>query len=88
MAAWRWLGFAFGRWLAPAQLLLAYGQTSKQETDASGEKEWSAPDKTTDKIQFESLGSIAPLAFWENLKLSVAHVKDVERIALVGDVFF
>ncbi|NNE43802.1 MAG: DUF3078 domain-containing protein, partial [Gemmatimonadetes bacterium] len=37
-------------------LQLAYGQTSKQETGTSGSKSWSAPDKSTDKIQFESLG--------------------------------
>ncbi|HMB71642.1 MAG TPA: DUF3078 domain-containing protein, partial [bacterium] len=36
-------------------LQLAYGQTSKQENDGSG-KTWSRPDKTTDLIQFESVG--------------------------------
>ncbi|MGQ0720100.1 MAG: DUF3078 domain-containing protein [Candidatus Eiseniibacteriota bacterium] len=38
-------------------LQLAYGQTAQQNTDAaSGKKSWSAPDKTTDLIQLESLG--------------------------------
>lgn len=39
-------------------LQLAYGQTAKQQTTASGKKEWDAPDKTTDLIQLESLGRI------------------------------
>jgi hypothetical protein len=37
-------------------LQLAYGQTSQQESDASGDRDWTAPKKTTDLIQFESLG--------------------------------
>lgn len=40
------------------QLQLAYGQTSKQNTDDSGKRAWNVPDKTTDLIQFESLGRI------------------------------
>jgi len=36
-------------------LQLAYGQTAKQQTSGTGEKNWDTPDKTTDLIQFESL---------------------------------
>ena len=36
-------------------LALAYGQTAKQTTGSTGEKNWDVPDKTTDLIQFESL---------------------------------
>jgi hypothetical protein len=36
-------------------LQLAFGQTAKQATTASGKKRWDTPDKTTDLIQFESL---------------------------------
>jgi hypothetical protein len=36
-------------------LQLAFGQTAKQTTNASGKKRWDTPDKTTDLIQFESL---------------------------------
>ncbi|MBZ0270187.1 DUF3078 domain-containing protein [bacterium] len=38
------------------QLQLAYGQTSTQSPDGSGGKSWSTPDKTTDLVQFESVG--------------------------------
>jgi hypothetical protein len=39
-------------------LELAYGQTSTQGPDEAnpGEKKWSRPDKTTDRVFFESLG--------------------------------
>lgn len=37
-------------------LQLAYGQTSRQEPDASGHLDWDTPDKTTDMIGFESTG--------------------------------
>ena len=37
------------------QLQLAYGQTSTQEPTGGG-KSWTRPDKTTDKILFESVG--------------------------------
>ena len=38
------------------KLELAFGQTSTQEAVADGEKSWSRPDKTTDRVFFESLG--------------------------------
>ena len=38
------------------KLELAYGQTSTQDTDATGSKTWSSPDKTTDRVFLESLG--------------------------------
>jgi len=36
-------------------LALAFGQTHLQKTDANGDKYWEAPDKSTDKIDLESL---------------------------------
>ncbi|MCP4069122.1 MAG: DUF3078 domain-containing protein, partial [Phycisphaeraceae bacterium] len=40
------------------KLELAFGETSTQEPTADGEKSWSRPDKTTDRIFFESLGRL------------------------------
>jgi hypothetical protein len=37
-------------------LQLAYGQTSSQEADDTGELRWDTPDKTSDMIAFESTG--------------------------------
>jgi hypothetical protein len=37
-------------------LLLAYGQTAKQEEDDQGDLKWQRPDKNTDQILFESTG--------------------------------
>jgi hypothetical protein len=39
-------------------LVLAFGQTSKQEPDPdeSGDLDWDSPEKSTDKIEFESVG--------------------------------
>jgi hypothetical protein len=37
-------------------LVLAYGQRSNQVTGAGGGLRWDAPEKSTDKIEFESIG--------------------------------
>lgn len=43
-------------WLKNTNTLkLAFGQTHLQKTDALGEKYWEKPDKTTDKIDLESV---------------------------------
>jgi hypothetical protein len=43
-------------WLLNSNTLqLAFGQTHLQKTDANGDKYWEAPDKSTDKIDLESL---------------------------------
>ncbi|MFO8144233.1 MAG: DUF3078 domain-containing protein [Candidatus Syntrophosphaera sp.] len=43
-------------WLRNKTMLkLAFGQTHSQKTDALGEKYWEAPEKSTDKIDLESL---------------------------------
>lgn len=36
-------------------------------------------------LQIESLAGVEPKAFLEDLKFSIAHVRDMERAALVGD---
>ncbi len=43
-------------WLHNSNTLkLAFGQTHLQKTDAAGDKYWETPDKSTDKIDLESL---------------------------------
>lgn len=36
-------------------------------------------------LQLDSIAGIEPKAFLEDLKFSVAHLRDIERAALVGD---
>lgn len=36
-------------------------------------------------IHLVTLGGIEPRAFWEDLKFTVRHLRDFERVALVGD---
>jgi hypothetical protein len=36
-------------------LVLAYGQTSRQQVDAAGQRVWDTPDKTTDQVELESV---------------------------------
>ncbi len=51
-------------WLRNKTMLkLAFGQTHNQKTDALGEKYWEAPEKSTDKIDLESLMQFTLNAF-------------------------
>jgi hypothetical protein len=69
-------------------LQLAYGQTSKQETDASGDKGWSAPDKTTDLIQLESLGRFT-LQRWADPYLAFRlDSQFIDRGNPIGEILF
>jgi hypothetical protein len=36
-------------------LVLAYGQTGRQQVDAAGQRVWDTPDKTTDQVELESV---------------------------------
>ena len=36
-------------------------------------------------VHLERLGAIEPKAFWEDLKFSLKHVRDFDRMAAVGD---
>jgi len=46
-------------------LVIAYGQTSRQQTDPSdpGQRVWEAPSKTSDQISFESVGRFTYQSF-------------------------
>jgi hypothetical protein len=69
-------------------LQLAYGQTSKQESDASGDKDWTAPDKTTDLIQFESLGRFT-LDRWVDPYVGVRlESQFVDQSSALGNILF
>lgn len=46
-------------------LKLAYGQNHQQQRDAQGGLYWQRPDKSTDAIEFESLGALGSGTGWE-----------------------
>lgn len=46
-------------------LKLAYGQNHQQQRDAQGNLFWQRPDKSTDAIEFESLGALGRGGGWE-----------------------
>lgn len=46
-------------------LKLAYGQNHQQQRDAQGSLYWQRPDKSTDAIEFESLGALGRSGGWE-----------------------
>jgi hypothetical protein len=46
-------------------LKLAYGQNHQQQRDAQGGLYWQRPDKSTDAIEFESLGALGGGTGWE-----------------------
>ena len=47
------------------RLQLAYGQNHQQARDAAGGLHWLAPDKSTDRIEFESLGRFTSASGWD-----------------------
>ncbi len=70
------------------ELHLAYGQTSTQKADASGKKNWSRPDKTTDLIQFESVGRWT-LSLWLDPYLALRlDSQFLDQSDPLGDLMF
>ncbi len=56
-------------WRTSNSLKLAFGQTHKSEKNASGEYMWEKPEKSTDKIDFESIFKMTS-GFYINLFIS------------------
>jgi hypothetical protein len=72
------------------ELHLAFGQTQKQEADPSdpGDKDWTHPDKTTDLIQFESVGRWT-LSLWLDPYLALRlDSQFVDQSSSLGDLLF
>ncbi len=70
------------------KLELAYGETSTQEPDPDdpGSRVWSRPDKTTDRIFFESLGRFTLRGFVDPYVSGQVETQFVDESNPIGDL--
>jgi len=69
------------------QLQLAYGQTARQDTSASG-LTWDRPEKSTDLISFESVGRFSLDTFVEPYMAIQAESQFLDQSSDIGDIRF
>ena len=68
-------------------LKIAFGQTHNQEIDANGEKYWKKPDKSTDKIDFESMFRFTFGAFVDPFVSGRLESQFIDESGLENEIF-